>query len=134
MTIYSRRRQPKYSEAFKKSVVKEVMSCDEPMSTIANRYKISVRSIYRWLDCYEEGFISTLADNQEENKMSDSPPLPPNKDQPESDKTDLKVEQLQEALRLAKLKNEAYERLIKIAEEEYKISIKKKYGTKRSKK
>lgn len=110
------------------------MSNDEPMITIANRYKISVRSIYRWLDCYEEKFISTLAESQEENQMSQSPPLPPDQDQPESDNTDSRIEQLQEALRLAKLKNEAYERLIKIAEEEYKISIKKKRGTKQSKK
>lgn len=136
MTTYYRRREPRYSEKFKRSIVKEAMSGDESLAIIARRHNIGLSSIYRWLNCYEEEFLSTLAINENEssNQMNSSP-LSPDQDpvREESKETGLRIEELEEALRLAKLKIEAYEHLIELAEEEYKISIKKKYGTKRSK-
>lgn len=131
MTTYYKRRKPRYPEKLKKEIVKEAMSGDESLASLANRYKVGKRSISRWLNHYEKEFISTLAPSiNEESKQMSQPPKSSNQEPEDSKEMDLRLRELEEALRLAKLKSEAYEHLIKLAEEQYKISIKKKYGTK----
>jgi len=96
-----------------------VLSSNEYKTTIAKRNKVSVESIRRWMARYEDEIMSIFEGNESEEQMSKNVP-----------KKELRIVQLEQALRFSKLKNEAYERLIRIAEEEYKISIKKKGGTK----
>jgi len=120
---------PKYPEDFKKAVVKEIIQGNERISRIADRHGIAARSIYRWLDRYGSEFSSILDTNQVQEQMSKLS----EKKEDKKEHVDLTshVEQLEEALRLEKLKRVAYEDLIRLAEEHYKISIKKKFGTKR---
>lgn len=130
MTNYSRRKKLSYSESFKKSVVKEVLSSNEYKTTIAKRNKVSVESIRRWMARYEDEIMSIFEGNESEEQMSKNVPNKTDESDGDLSEKELRIVQLEQALRFSKLKNEAYERLIRIAEEEYKISIKKKGGTK----
>lgn len=128
MTKFKSRRQVRYSAAYKKSIVKEVLSSHDPLTVIAKRNRVGVSSINRWLDKYEQEFISTLVVKQEVEKMSKPRAESEDNELCESEMMEIKIAQLEQALRLSELKNDAYERMIRIAESEFKISIKKKRG------
>lgn len=125
----SRKKQVRYSESYKRSIVKEILSSETPLTLIAKRNKISLSSINRWLGKYEGEFIGILAVNQEEEEK-----MIKEGDESEEERLlgeesrEIKIRHLEQALRLSELKNEAYERMIRIAEMEFKISIKKKSG------
>jgi len=125
----SRKKQVRYSESYKRSIVKEILSSETPLTLIAKRNKISLSSINRWLGKYEGEFIGILAVNQEEEEK-----MIKGGDESEEERLlgeesrEIKIRHLEQALRLSELKNEAYERMIRIAEMEFKISIKKKSG------
>lgn len=85
--------------------------------------------MYRWLDEFGDEIISNFELNQANKPMSSTP-----KNESNQENNSSRIEELEEELRLEKLKREAYQQMIKIAEERFKISIKKKFGTKQSNK
>ena len=71
------------------------------------------------------------------NQFKESMSLPPENESSNEEREKIyssRVEELEEELRLEKLKREAYQQMIKIADERFKISIKKKFCTKQSNK
>lgn len=128
------RKRSKYSEQFKKRLVRQIIEDGYTPLEIVRRHDIGSSSIYRWLEKYEDEINGNFELNQAKGSMSS-----PQKDQKkESDKNPHKetnssrIEELEEELRIERLKRKAYQQMIKIAEERFKISIKKKYGTKQS--
>lgn len=91
----------------------------------ATRYGISRMSIYRWLDALENN-----TDQLKKQKSKGA------KAKEQSKKGDLseEVSRLQEALRMERLRSQAYQEMIKQAETYFNISIEKKSGSKQSKK
>lgn len=124
---------PRYSEKFKKKLVREVFEGEYSALEVARRHDIGHASIYRWMDKYGEEIFANFELNQFKESMS----LPPENESSNEEREKIyasRVEELEEELRLEKLKREAYQQMIKIAEERFKISIKKKFGTKQSNK
>ncbi len=116
-----------YSVEFKKKLVREVIDGGFSALEVARRHEIGKASIYRWLDKFGDEIIGNFELNKVKEQMS-SPP----KNESNNETNSSRIEELEEELRIEKLKREAYQQMIKIAEERFKISIKKKFGTKRS--
>lgn len=81
------------------------------------KYNVDYRIIHSWVMKFQ---------GKQKNKDNPSPKSPPNKVTKES--SDVLV--LREELRLEKLRTELLNSIIDIAEKDFKISIRKKFGTK----
>lgn len=127
-----RRKQPYFSVAFKKSVIKEMLEFGLSALHSAKRHGVSFRTIYTWLNKYE----SEITCNFEIDQPTYVMPKKPDKKSLPADPALLKARilELEKELRLEQLKRESYERMIKIAEQRFDITIEKKSGTKPSKK
>ncbi len=109
-----------YSDQFKRRVVEEILMGEESVEYYRRKYKIGgSMTLSRWID-----------------KFAPEEYLSMNKKQERDDVSELKAELalLRRELEDERLRRQAYELMIKIAEEEFKIPIEKKYGVKQRKK
>jgi len=118
-----------YSVQFKKKIIRQVIEDGYTPLEVSRRHDIGKTSIYRWLDKFGEEINDNFELNQVKEPMSSPTKKEPNNEEQESTNTS-RIEELEEELRIERLKRKAYQQMIKIAEERFKISIKKKYGTK----
>ena len=110
-----------YSDAFKKEVVKEVILGQISQEGAKRKYGIGgSMTLHRWINKYEW----IIPNGKEEEEIGE-------KSQAE---LAAEIELLKRQLAYEKLKSEAYETMIKIAEQEFKIPIRKKPGAKQFKK
>ena len=110
-----------YSDEFKKRVVAEVLNGSESLGSYSRRYRIGgSMTISRWIDKFATEEIPSMA-----TKRKDSEEL-----------ADLKAELalLKRELEDERLRRQAYQLMVKIAEEEFNIPIEKKFGVKQRKK
>ena len=110
-----------YSDQFKRRVVSEVLSGDESLEYYRRKYRIGgSMTISRWIDKFATEELAPMT-----TKRKDSEEL-----------AELKAELalLKRELEDERLRREAYELMIKIAEEEFNIPIEKKFGVKQRKK
>lgn len=108
-----------YSYGFKKKVIESILSGAESQESASRKYGIKGHStIAKWMRKLERSNVDIIL-----NK----------KHLPKSDYV-ARIKELEEALAVEKLRSRAYEEMIRIAESDYKISIKKKRDTKQSKK
>jgi len=116
-----------YSEEIKKSVVKEYLRTNCSKEYLVRKYGLGSRNtVTHWLKKYGENHeLCTLEDKVKlPSVMSKQSQDPQDKEK--------RIRELEEELKDAKLLAGAYKRMIDIAEQEYKISIRKKPGTKQS--
>ena len=114
-----------YSDEFKLRIIQEVLSGSISKESAQRRYGIKGHSaIVNWMRSFgiKEPLKRPIILQQRDPENEDKKPLEP------------KIKELQEALKLAELKAEAYSKMIDIAEDEFNISIRKKLPTKRSEK
>ncbi len=118
----------KYSKSLKRRIAKEYLAGRASYAILAEenglRDKTVVREFVKW---YRQQLDKESADLPQSNALKDST-TSPDKDSAAS------IKELQEALRLAELKNELLETMIDIAEEKFEVPIRKKSGAKPSKK
>jgi transposase len=129
MEKYSRKRdgkwQSQYSEEFKRSVVEEYLNGTTPIRQLEKKHKLGNSRITVWLKEFgyevKKSYYSAI--------FKELPEMPKNtpiiKESNIDSNASLK-KQLEDALILA----EGYKRMIEIAEQDYKISIRKKPNTK----
>lgn len=115
----SERRYRRFSTEFKRRKVKEIEQGKTTISQLSQAYEVTDTAIYQWMKKYA------------------------NKEKPErtiveskSDTTKIlalekKVAELERLLGQKQIHLEFQEKMIEIAEKEYGVDIKKKYGTKR---
>ena len=130
MTKYGRKSK-RHTEAFKKRLVKDAITNEVGVSLLEKRYGVSQTSIYRWLDKYGSEYIFDIGGKKSKGEMKEEEAEL--SDYPES-LSQSRIKELEEELRVEKMRNEGYKKLIELAEEEHGISIAKKYGTKQFKK
>lgn len=116
-----RGRKYQYEFSFKRKICAELLQGQLTVPELVRKYNLSSGgTIYRWLKWYqaEQSELVSLQtmSNQPENTLNE-----------EQDKT-----ALQKELELAKAKIATLETMIDIAEEQFKIEIRKKSGTKPS--
>ena len=107
-----------YSYSFKMKVVNEVLSGDISKEAASRKYGIRGHcTISKWIRKLDRSHYPSIR-----MKLSDL------------SSEQKRIKELEEALAYEKLKSRAYEEMISIAEEQLKISIRKKFDTKQSKK
>lgn len=119
-----------YNEEMKLKIIGQVLSGDISMSQAQRRYNIGGNcTISRWIRKFmsqnnASGHIEQTIMAQKLNEEED----------PKGEIARLKatIKQLEDQLEYEKLRSEAYETMIRIAEKEFKLPIKKKFGAKQS--
>ena len=123
MNIKTRKGGPprKYDTAVRRKIVEELLSGTILVSQLQKKYNVGgCGTIMRWVKEFQEEDQNLLSSNVENPKeKSNSSSEKPSKD-------------LETELKLAKAKIAALETMIDIAEEQFKIEIRKKSGTKPS--
>lgn len=107
----------------KEQIISEYLTGTVSLRKLAAKYGLKHQTMHKWILQYQ-GRMKKLPSKQAVVNPST------NSTEPESLPTD--VRQLQAELRKAKLLNEVLTEVIKIAEEELGLPIRKKFGTKRS--
>ena len=105
-----------HSESFRIQVALEYLDGDFSQSQIEKKYGLAERSVYRFVNWYQEYQIPAMPQDPSEPELS---PL-----------TSTDQRALEKKLALAELKIAALEKVIAIANAEYGTDLKKKAGTK----
>jgi len=114
-----------YSEEFKQKILRAIIEDGLMPTEIVRRFGVKNESTVRnWINKYNQNLLSLP------EKQVNTP------DMQELSKEELekKVKDLEKQLSYEKMKSEAFDTMINIAERELKISIRKKLNTKQSKK
>ena len=114
-----------YSDEFKQKVLQAIIEDGLMPTEIVRRFGVKNESTVRnWINKYNQNLLSLP---EKQDNISDMQEL---------SKEDLekKVKDLEKQLSYEKMKSEAFDTMIKIAEKELKISIRKKSDTKQFKK
>ena len=119
-----------YTEEMKQMVIGQVLSGDLSMSQAQRRYKIGGNcTISRWISKF-------MGQNNLNGQIGQTDMVgnPSENEDPKGEIARLKaqIKQLEDQLEYEKLRSEAYETMIRIAEKEFKLPIKKKFGAKQS--
>lgn len=110
-----------YSDHFKRRVVNEILMGEESLEYYRRKYRIGgSMTISRWLDKFASGELAPMATKR--------------KDSEEVSELKAQLALLQRELEDERLRREAYQLMVKIAEEEFHIPIEKKFGVKPRKK
>jgi transposase len=121
------KRSNRYPDEFKRKLAQEYLSGRFSYAVAAEEYglkdKMVVKEFVKW---YRKKYELGLA--------NDSTPMKKAKPTPQDLRLEERIKQLEAELRMSKLKVEALETMIDIAEDQLKIDIRKKSGTQRSKK
>lgn len=115
----------KYSDSEKLQIIGEYMSCGESMESFQAKYGMGHSTLSRWMIKFG---LSNTSQNQF-IEMKDKLNLSPEKTLREQ-ALEAKIAQLEKDLQAEKLKSDAYNALIEVAEEELGIDIRKKAGAK----
>lgn len=118
-----------FSESFKRSVIEQVMTGLMSKEEARRRYGIKWKSgILRWQRNYEKYGRCSI------NLPLDTLPLKPKESSSNSSLSETallaRIKELEQQLQDEQLRSDAYKRMIAIAEQELKISIRKKSNTK----
>lgn len=110
-----------YEVSFRRWLVSQVDSGNMSMHEVRDRFQLKQvnikRTLRRWQELYSEELHLSL------NAMS-------SKERADNGKLSKRIEDLEKQLELAKMKNVALNTMIDIAEQDYKLSIRKKSGPK----
>ena len=120
------RKPGKYDEAFKRMVIGEYRSGRWSMEQLRRRYGLAGKScISEWISQLER-----LREPAEREVWRDPPPMAKNSKKDSVEDLRRRIRDLERRLDDEQLRNEAYLRLIDLAEREHRIEIRKKAGTK----
>ena len=117
MSIDERQRR-NFSEGFKRQKVREIISRRVTITEVSKAYEVSQTAIYKWIDLYS-------GKQKPERTIVES----------KSDTTKIlalqkRIAELERVLGQKQIQLEFKDKMIEIAEEVYKVDIKKKFGTK----
>jgi transposase-like protein len=107
------------TETLKESIIAEKLTTKISYRKLGAKYKLSFQTLHQWVQDYQ----GKMRNRKSEKKIK--PTTVESTDQLPAD-----VKKLQEELRKARLLNEILYEVINVAEEELKIPIRKKFGTK----
>ena len=112
-------RQNRYfSKSFKKKKVKELDNNLVTIAEISREYQVSRTAIYKWL--YKYSLHYKKETKQVIEQMSDTRKIKKLKEE---------KKELEQALGRKQIQVEFYKKLVELAEEEYSVDIKKKFGS-----
>jgi len=111
-----------YEVSFRRWLISQIDSGNMSMNEVRDRFQLKQvnikRTLRRWQELYSDELHLSL------NAMS-------SKDRADNRELEKRIEELEKQLELARMKNVALNTMIDIAEQDYKLSIRKKSGPKR---
>ena len=107
------------TNTLKESIIAEKLTTKISYRTLAAKHNLCFQRIHQWVQEYQ----GIMRNRKSEKKVKP-------KELPSVNELPTDVKQLQEELRKARLLNEILTEVINVAEEELKIPIRKKFGTK----
>lgn len=114
----------KYDASLKRRVIEEYLSGNYNKSELRRKYNVKSNAVITcWIKSYEK---------EQEELLSLSMAKPSDTGNTDNSKQSKSIQELQEELKLAKLKINGLETMIDIAEKTFKINIRKKSGAKPS--
>ena len=132
------RHSNRYSEAFKRSVVRQILVDHVPVLALSKKIGVPRYTIYVWLRKFAAQTENPLPVSVASDVRTDSNPTPmskkkqESKESPEEELARLREEnkRLQEALKMSEWMNHAKDVMIDQAEKTFNIPIRKKSGAK----
>jgi hypothetical protein len=110
-----------YEVSFRRWLISQIDSGNMSMNEVRDRFQLEQvnikRTLRRWQELYSDELHLSL------NAMS-------SKDRADNSKLEKRIKELEKQLELAQMKNVALNTMIDIAEQDYKLSIRKKSGPK----
>ncbi len=110
-----------YEVSFRRWLISQIDSENMSMNEVRDRFQLKQvnikRTLRRWQELYSDELHLSL------NAMS-------SKDRADNSKLEKRIEELEKQLEFAQMKNVALNTMIDIAEQDYKLSIRKKSGPK----
>lgn len=113
---YEIQRQRTFSEDFKRKKVEEILQKISTVSEISKEYHVSIQSIYRWIYLYSA------------MKKKVKVIVEPESDTRKIQELKQKVAELERALGQKQIQLDFMNKMVELAEDKYKIEIKKKNG------
>ena len=110
-----------FSTDFKRRIQNKILSGEYTGTDLCDLYGISRTTIYRWISEINEKSINLDVMNGKEQNI---------KSEESAESLKLRISKLEDSLKFEKLKSDAYHRMIKAAESNFKILIEKKSGPK----
>jgi transposase-like protein len=107
------------TESLKESIIAEKLTTKISYRALGSKYNLKFQTIHQWVQEYQ----GKVRNRKSENKVKPKADLP-------EEQLPVDVKKLQEELRKARLLNEILNEVINVAEEELKITIRKKFGAK----
>lgn len=119
-----------YSNEMKLKVIDQVLTEGISMTEVSRRYNIGGKcTVSRWISNFKDQNHQTINPSHDDmvRRLSEE-------EDPKGEIARLreKIKQLEDQLEYEKLRSEAYETMIKLAEKEFKLPIKKKFGARQS--
>ena len=120
--------------ALKQVIINEYLVGGISQRRLSKKYGISHQSIYRWVNEYEQGQTNTASAAAQAAILQAMNEQAKQAGQPEMISPAAQIQELQKQLAEERLHNKLLTAIIDVAEEELKIPIRKKYGTRQFKK
>lgn len=108
----------------KESIITEKLTTGITYRQLSEKYGVSFQTIHQWVQNYQ-GIMRSRTRKRAEMRKKKAKPAPP-----ANEKLLSEIELLKEELRKSKLMNEVLNEVINTAEEQLKITIRKKSGAK----
>ena len=109
----------------KESIITEKLTSDISYRELAKKYGVSFQAVHQWVQNYQGIMRSRTRKRAEKREKKVKSSIPP-----ANEKLLSEIDLLKEELRKSKLLNEVLNEVINTAEEELKITIRKKSGAK----
>ena len=117
-----RRKQVRiFSRDFKQQKVREIERNLTTVGEVSKEYEVSRTAVYKWLDAYS-------VDNHRKVRCI----VEPMSDSKKIEDLKARIKELEQMVGQKKIQLEYKDKMIELAEERYKVDIKKKFGSKRS--
>lgn len=107
-----------FSESFKKGKVREIERNLVTVRQVSREYEVSVTAVYKWLNKYSSF-----------NKRQVRQIIEPMSDARKIEELRAKIKELERVVGQKQIQLEFKDKMIELAEEIYRIDIKKKFGT-----
>ena len=117
-----RRKQVRiFSRDFKQQKVREIERNLTTVGEVSKEYEVSRTAVYKWLDAYS-------VDNHRKVRCI----VEPMSDSKKIEDLKARIKELEQMVGQKQIQLEFKDKMIELAEERYKVDIKKKFGSKRS--
>ena len=123
-----------YTPDFQRMIAKAYYTSDKSMAVIGKEFKVTTTCVFNWAQRYRKEFSGEFAIRQETTTFSYviNAELPMKKPKLTPEQMEQRILELEHQLRHEQMRSTVLDKMIDLAEQELKISIRKKSGAKQS--